>query len=121
MNSRRHFIRLAACSGAGLLAGHRALAADPPMVDEKDPAAVALGYVAEPRCIFRQARKLPPGHTLAIRRGQPVPAPRPLQVFVAVSAAVHGMGSHVAAQHGQVDVLLGAAAGSAALAFSGIK
>ena len=43
-----------------------------------DPLAVeeyfALGYVAEPRTIFRQARKLPPGHTLAIRRGEPLPA-----------------------------------------------
>ncbi|MEP7283907.1 MAG: XrtA/PEP-CTERM system amidotransferase, partial [Rubrivivax sp.] len=36
----------------------------------------ALGYVAEPRTIFRQARKLEPGHTLAIRRGEPLPAPR---------------------------------------------
>ncbi|HSV50999.1 MAG TPA: XrtA/PEP-CTERM system amidotransferase [Burkholderiaceae bacterium] len=45
-----------------------------------DPRAVeeyfALGYVAEPRTIFRQARKLPPAHTLAIRRGQPVGEPR---------------------------------------------
>ncbi|HTY99931.1 MAG TPA: XrtA/PEP-CTERM system amidotransferase, partial [Rhodocyclaceae bacterium] len=45
-----------------------------------DPLAVeeyfALGYVAEPRCIFRQAKKLPPAHTLVLRRGQPVPAPR---------------------------------------------
>ncbi|MEO5697980.1 MAG: XrtA/PEP-CTERM system amidotransferase, partial [Burkholderiaceae bacterium] len=45
-----------------------------------DPLAVeeyfALGYVAEPRCIFRQARKLPPGHTLSVRRGEPLPAPR---------------------------------------------
>ncbi len=45
-----------------------------------DPLAVeeyfALGYVAEPRTIFRQALKLPPGHTLALRRGQPVPRPR---------------------------------------------
>ena len=36
----------------------------------------ALGYVAEPRTIFRQARKLPPGHCLAIRRGEPVGEPR---------------------------------------------
>ncbi len=47
---------------------------------EIDPLAVeeyfALGYVAEPRTIYRQARKLSPGHTLAIRRGQPVPEPR---------------------------------------------
>jgi asparagine synthase (glutamine-hydrolysing) len=45
-----------------------------------DPLAVeeyfALGYVAEPRCIFRQARKLPPGHTLCVRRGHAMPAPR---------------------------------------------
>jgi len=47
---------------------------------EIDPQAVeeyfALGYVAEPRTIFRQARKLPPAHTLAIRRGSPVGEPK---------------------------------------------
>lgn len=47
---------------------------------EIDPLAVeeyfALGYVAEPRTIFKQARKLPPAHTLAIRRGQPIGEPR---------------------------------------------
>jgi asparagine synthase (glutamine-hydrolysing) len=36
----------------------------------------ALGYVAEPRTIFKQARKLPPGHTLALRRGQTIGEPR---------------------------------------------
>lgn len=44
-----------------------------------DPLAVeeyfALGYVPEPRCIFKQARKLAPGHRLCIRRGQPLPEP----------------------------------------------
>ncbi|NML14406.1 XrtA/PEP-CTERM system amidotransferase [Azohydromonas caseinilytica] len=47
---------------------------------ELDPLAVeeyfALGYVAEPRSIFRQARKLEAGHTLRVQRGQPLPAPR---------------------------------------------
>lgn len=47
---------------------------------EIDPCAVeeyfALGYVAEPRAIFKQARKLPPAHTLLLRRGQPVGQPR---------------------------------------------
>jgi asparagine synthase (glutamine-hydrolysing) len=47
---------------------------------EIDPCAVeeyfALGYVAEPRTIFRQACKLPPAHTLTIERGRPLPAPR---------------------------------------------
>ena len=45
-----------------------------------DPLAVeeyfALGYVAEPRTIFRQAKKLPPAHMLAIRRGEPVGEPK---------------------------------------------
>ena len=44
-----------------------------------DPLAVeeyfAFGYVAEPRTIFKQARKLSPAHTLTIRRGQPVGEP----------------------------------------------
>ncbi|GHU37881.1 amidotransferase 1, exosortase A system-associated [Betaproteobacteria bacterium] len=39
-----------------------------------DPLAVeeyfALGYVAEPRCIFAQAKKLPPACTLLVRRGE---------------------------------------------------
>jgi asparagine synthase (glutamine-hydrolysing) len=47
---------------------------------EIDPRAVeeyfALGYVADPRTIFRQARKLSPGHTLVLRRGRPVPEAR---------------------------------------------
>jgi asparagine synthase (glutamine-hydrolysing) len=44
-----------------------------------DPFAVedyfALGYVPEPRTIFRGSAKLPPAHTLTIRRGQLVPKP----------------------------------------------
>jgi len=47
---------------------------------EIDPYAVeeyfALGYVAEPRAIFKQSKKLPPAHTLLLRRGQPVGEPR---------------------------------------------
>ncbi len=47
---------------------------------EIDPCAVeeyfALGYVAEPRTIFKQAKKLPPACTLLLRRGQPVGQPR---------------------------------------------
>jgi asparagine synthase (glutamine-hydrolysing) len=47
---------------------------------EMDPLAVeeyfALGYVAEPRTIFRSAHKLPPAHTLTLVRGQPLPPPR---------------------------------------------
>ncbi len=47
---------------------------------ELDPHAVedyfALGYVPEPRTIFGGVAKLPPGHTLAIRRGVPVSTPK---------------------------------------------
>ena len=46
-----------------------------------DPLAIeeyfALGYVAEPRTIFRQARKLSPGHCLTLRRGEPLAEPKP--------------------------------------------
>ena len=45
-----------------------------------DPQAIeeyfALGYVPEPRTIFLGAAKLPPAHTLTIRRGQPAAPPR---------------------------------------------
>ena len=45
-----------------------------------DPCAVeeyfAVGYVAEPRTIFTSVRKLPPAHTLLLRRGVAPPAPR---------------------------------------------
>ena len=46
-----------------------------------DPLAVeeyfALGYVADPRCIYRGAHKLTPGHTLTLRHGQPMPPSKP--------------------------------------------
>ncbi len=46
-----------------------------------DPCAIedyfAYGYVPEPRTILAQALKLPPAHTLTVRRGKPVPEPRP--------------------------------------------
>jgi asparagine synthase (glutamine-hydrolysing) len=45
-----------------------------------DPCAVedyfAYGYIPDPRTILSQVRKLPPGHTLTLRRGAPVPEPR---------------------------------------------
>ncbi|GMU68291.1 MAG: asparagine synthetase B [Steroidobacteraceae bacterium] len=45
-----------------------------------DPCAVeeyfAVGYVAEPRTIYTSVRKLPPAHTLTLRRGEAAPAPR---------------------------------------------
>lgn len=47
---------------------------------ELDPRSVddyfTLGYVPDPRTIFTSAHKLPPAHTLTLRRGQPAPQPR---------------------------------------------
>ncbi|GGF10708.1 amidotransferase 1, exosortase A system-associated [Aliidongia dinghuensis] len=36
----------------------------------------ALGYVPDPKTIYRHVHKLAPAHTLCIRRGRPHPAPR---------------------------------------------
>ena len=46
MESRRTFIRLVTLSGVGIFAAGGALA-DAPVLDEKDPQAVALGYVTD--------------------------------------------------------------------------
>src|SRR6185503_7427899 len=57
----------------------KALLAHPAFVRDIDPLAVeeyfALGYVAEPRTIFKSAHKLPPAHTLTVRQGAALPAP----------------------------------------------
>ncbi|MCB1960097.1 MAG: amidotransferase 1, exosortase A system-associated [Rhodocyclaceae bacterium] len=53
-----------------------------PELDRRiDPHAVeeyfALGYVAEPRTIYKGVAKLDPGHTITLRRGRSMPASRP--------------------------------------------
>jgi asparagine synthase (glutamine-hydrolysing) len=45
---------------------------DPPAVEDY----FAYGYVPEPRTIYASALKLPPAHTLTLRRGQPLSAPK---------------------------------------------
>jgi hypothetical protein len=47
MTSRRQFIQIVPLAGAAVLASRGAFAADAPMVDPKDPQAVALGYVSD--------------------------------------------------------------------------
>jgi asparagine synthase (glutamine-hydrolysing) len=58
----------------------KALMAHPLFQREIEPRAVedylAYGYVPEPHTIFSQALKLPPGCTLAVRRGKAFPGPR---------------------------------------------
>ncbi len=57
----------------------KALLVHPGLAREIDPQAVeeyfAYGYVPDPRTILTGVRKLPPGHTLTIRRGGTVPDP----------------------------------------------
>ncbi|MDX9741046.1 MAG: amidotransferase 1, exosortase A system-associated [Gammaproteobacteria bacterium] len=58
----------------------KSLLVDPALAREVDPEAVedyfTFGYVPDPRTIFRGMHKLAPGHTLTVRRGEPLPAPR---------------------------------------------
>lgn len=55
----------------------KSLMVHPKLQREIDPLAVedyfAYGYVPEPKTIFKQARKLHPGHTLLLKRGQSEP------------------------------------------------
>jgi asparagine synthase (glutamine-hydrolysing) len=60
----------------------KVITAHPGFVREIDPRAVedyfSFGYVPDPRCIYRNAHKLPAAHTLLLRRGdadQPAPVP----------------------------------------------
>ncbi|MFZ4623802.1 MAG: XrtA/PEP-CTERM system amidotransferase [Rhodoferax sp.] len=59
----------------------KVITAHPDFVRTIDPFAVeeyfALGYVADPRCIYSHAHKLPAAHTLMLRHGVPLPAPQP--------------------------------------------
>jgi len=58
----------------------KALLAHHALRRELDPLAVeeyfAYGYIAEPRTVFRQIRKLEPGHTLLLRQGSAPGQPR---------------------------------------------
>jgi asparagine synthase (glutamine-hydrolysing) len=58
----------------------KSLVAHPDFERELHPFAIeeyfALGYVPEPRTIYKGARKLPPAHTLTLRRGEPPGEPR---------------------------------------------
>ncbi len=57
----------------------KALLIHPDLPRDMDPLAVedyfAYGYIPEPRSIFKGVYKLPPGFTLTLQRGKPVPEP----------------------------------------------
>ncbi|MDP1684463.1 XrtA/PEP-CTERM system amidotransferase [Hydrogenophaga sp.] len=56
----------------------KVVTAHPAFVRDIDPLAVedyfSFGYVPDPRCIYRNAHKLPAAHTLTLRRGDATPA-----------------------------------------------
>ena len=58
----------------------KGLLAHPGVERRIDPQALedylALGYVPDPKCIYRGIFKLPPGHWLSWRAGEPTPLPR---------------------------------------------
>ena len=58
----------------------KALYAHPELKRELDAYAVeeyfAFGYIPEPRTIIKQAKKLPPGHTLTLKPGESLPEPQ---------------------------------------------
>jgi len=58
----------------------KVLKAHPELPRNMNPLAVedyfAFGYIPEPKSIYQDVFKLPPGHTLLIERGQPVPQSR---------------------------------------------
>ena len=58
----------------------KALCVDPRLPRAIDPCAVeeylTFGYVPDPRTIYLGVHKLPPAHTLLIKRGMPFPAPQ---------------------------------------------
>lgn len=75
-------LHYAVLDGGQLLFGSelKSLLVHPDLLRDIDPLAVedyfAYGYIPEPRSIFRRTFKLPPGHTLCVRRGGPLPRSR---------------------------------------------
>jgi asparagine synthase (glutamine-hydrolysing) len=58
----------------------KSLALSPDIDRRLDPQAIeeffAYGYIPDPRSIYRGVKKLAPGHSLLVRRGEPPPEPR---------------------------------------------
>lgn len=58
----------------------KAFHAHPRFAPQLDPCAIedyfGFGYIPDPRTIYKDVRKLEPGHTLTVRRGRQLPEPR---------------------------------------------
>ncbi len=97
MNSRRQFIRGISYTGVAMLVGTQARVAsgaDAPMVDEKDPTAVQLGYVADATKVNKA--KYPsykPGQecaTCQLYQGKPGSTSGPCPLFTGKQVAANG-------------------------------
>ena len=93
MTSRRQFIQIVPVAGAALLTGRAALA-QPAMVSEKDPQAVALGYVADAtKADKAKYKNYAPGQTCAncaLYQGKAGDASGPCPLFAGKHVAAKG-------------------------------
>ena len=106
MTSRRNFLHLIPAAGAAL-AGARVAAQTPakqPMVDEKDPQAVSLGYVADAKRVDKAKfpKYAPPQHCAICQfyQGQPTAATAPCTIFAGKGVAGPGWCSAYVAKPG---------------------
>jgi hypothetical protein len=94
MTSRRQFIQIVPFAGAALMAGRTAFAADLPMVDEKDPQAAALGYVADAtkadKAKFKTYAAGQNCSTCQLFQGKPGAASGPCPLFAGKQVAAKG-------------------------------
>jgi hypothetical protein len=94
MTSRREFICIVPCAAVAVLASGNALAADPPMVDPKDPQAAALGYVADASKVDKAKFKtFAPGQectTCQLYQGKAGAASGPCPLFAGKHVAAKG-------------------------------
>jgi hypothetical protein len=94
MTSRRDFICIVPCATVAALAGRHALAADLPMVDPKDPQAVALGYVADAsKADKAKFKNFAPGQectTCQLYQGKAGAASGPCPLFAGKQVAAKG-------------------------------
>jgi hypothetical protein len=94
MTTRRSFIRIVPLAGALALGTRPALAADAPKVDEKDPQAVALGYVSDAtKADKAKFPKYAPGQTCSgcqLFQGKPADVYGPCALFAGKQVAGKG-------------------------------
>lgn len=94
MTSRRSFLQLIPAAGAALAGAQVSAQNQPPLLDEKDPQAVALGYVADAKRVDKAKfpKYAPPQHCAICQfyQGTATAATAPCTIFA--GKRVHGPG-----------------------------